>query len=49
MAAIKQCHDDNPYAKFLGVCNDHKTALNLCLRKEVRRRLPPRWPSHRPT
>lgn len=36
MKAIKECHTNNPYLKFLGVCNDQKTALNMCLRKEVR-------------
>lgn len=35
MRAIKDCHTNNPYLKFLGVCNDKKTALNLCLRGEV--------------
>ncbi|ORY88989.1 cytochrome c oxidase biogenesis protein Cmc1-like protein [Leucosporidium creatinivorum] len=34
MKAIKDCHTINPYLKFLGVCNDQKTALNMCLRKE---------------
>lgn len=37
MKAIKDCHLNNPYLKFFGVCNDQKTALNMCLRKEVRR------------
>jgi COX assembly protein 2 len=35
MQAIKDCHANNPYLKFLGVCNDEKTALNMCLRGEV--------------
>lgn len=39
IAAITECHAKNPYLKFFGVCNDQKTALNACLRKEVSRRL----------
>lgn len=39
MKAIKDCHTNNPYLKFLGVCNDQKTALNMCLRQEVRCKL----------
>ncbi|SCZ89093.1 BZ3500_MvSof-1268-A1-R1_Chr1-1g00950 [Microbotryum saponariae] len=28
------CHDQHSILKFIGYCNDHKTALNLCLGKE---------------
>ncbi|CEQ42343.1 hypothetical protein JCM21900_002366 [Sporobolomyces salmonicolor] len=34
VAALKDCHDRNPYLKFLGLCNDEKHALNMCLRTE---------------
>ncbi|GAA5902895.1 hypothetical protein JCM5296_006325 [Sporobolomyces johnsonii] len=34
VAALKECHDTNPYLKFLGFCNDEKVALNQCLRAE---------------
>jgi COX assembly protein 2 len=34
MRALKDCHSENGYMKFLGVCNDAKHALNLCLRGE---------------
>lgn len=36
MRALKTCHSSTSYAKFLGMCNDQKHALNLCLRGEVR-------------
>lgn len=26
------CHEENPYAKFFGACNDHKVALDWCFR-----------------
>ncbi|GAA5864443.1 hypothetical protein JCM8547_005822 [Rhodosporidiobolus lusitaniae] len=32
--ALKQCHEQNPWMKLAGVCNDQKHALNLCLRAE---------------
>ncbi|SCV71597.1 BQ2448_3185 [Microbotryum intermedium] len=32
--AIKHCHDQHTVLKFIGYCNDHKTALNMCLRTE---------------
>ena len=32
---FEQCHDDHPIAKFMGVCNDLKRQLTLCLRAEV--------------
>lgn len=35
MRALNQCHADHPLMKILGTCNDHKHALNMCLRGEV--------------
>ena len=35
--ALEGCHQSNPYAKFWGVCNDHKLALDRCFKAEVRR------------
>jgi hypothetical protein len=32
--ALKQCHRDNPLAKFWGVCNQAAIDLNLCLQAE---------------
>ncbi|KAM0790811.1 hypothetical protein ACM66B_004657 [Microbotryomycetes sp. NB124-2] len=34
MKALKQCHDQYKYLKFIGKCNDEKHALNMCLRGE---------------
>ena len=31
---LHRCHAENPYRKFLGACNDLKTALDRCLQKE---------------
>lgn len=31
---LKQCHAENPVAKFWGVCNDAKFALDECFRRE---------------
>mmetsp|Transcript_5678 Transcript_5678/g.7194 ORF Transcript_5678/g.7194 Transcript_5678/m.7194 type:complete len:85 (-) Transcript_5678:788-1042(-) len=38
--ALLACHEENPYMKFLGACNNPKAALEHCLRmeKEVRRK-----------
>ncbi|CAM9531781.1 unnamed protein product, partial [Ascophyllum nodosum] len=35
------CHEDNPYGKFFGACNDAKGALDRCfaLEKEEKRKL----------
>ena len=33
---LESCHAGNPYAKFWGVCNDHKLALDRCFKAEVR-------------
>ncbi|CAN0433724.1 unnamed protein product [Ectocarpus sp. 12 AP-2014] len=34
------CHEENPYGKFFGACNDLKLALDSCfvLEKEEKRR-----------
>ena len=34
------CHDEKPYAKFWGACNDAKLAMDVCFRdeKEEKRR-----------
>ncbi|CEG37437.1 Uncharacterized conserved protein [Plasmopara halstedii] len=32
--ALLDCHNDNPYAKFFGACNDVKSALDQCFKKE---------------
>ena len=32
---FEECHDEHPIAKFMGVCNDLKRELTLCLRAEV--------------
>lgn len=31
---LTQCHKDHPLRKFLGVCNELKRALNVCLHQE---------------
>lgn len=31
---LLQCHEENPYAKYWGACNDPKIALDKCLRQE---------------
>ncbi|GBG29975.1 COX assembly mitochondrial protein 2 [Hondaea fermentalgiana] len=38
--ALRKCHEDNPYMKFLGSCNEPKAALDQCFRaeKEVMRK-----------
>ena len=38
--ALVECHEQNPYGKFIGSCNDAKAALDACFRaeKEARRR-----------
>ena len=32
--ALITCHEDHPVAKFFGVCNDQKWALDRCFREE---------------
>ena len=33
--ALVQCHEATWYNKFIGSCNDQKTALDACFREEV--------------
>lgn len=30
--ALVKCHEENPWKKFLGACNDYKTRLDSCFR-----------------
>lgn len=39
IAALEECHSEWWGARFTGACNQAKRELNLCLRKEVRRRM----------
>jgi COX assembly protein 2 len=34
------CHENNPFAKWVGACNDAKAALDVCFKqeKEVKRK-----------
>jgi COX assembly protein 2 len=32
---FEECHNEHPISKFMGVCNDLKRELTLCLRAEV--------------
>ena len=41
ISELKQCHEQHPWAKFLGACNTQKSALDACFRAEVRLRR--RW------
>lgn len=34
--ALQVCHSEHPLAKFVGVCNEAKYALDKCFREEVR-------------
>ena len=31
---LNRCHEEHPFRKFVGACNDLKRALNACLQKE---------------
>ena len=44
VTALIRCHDENPFLKFVNVCGDAKTALDLCFREEkvLRKKLNPR-------
>ena len=33
---LVKCHEENPWSKFWGACNDHKAALDICFRAEKR-------------
>lgn len=35
--AFVRCHEDNPYMKYLGACNDLKVDLDKCFRDEKER------------
>ncbi|OAA62604.1 cmc1-like, cytochrome c oxidase biogenesis protein [Niveomyces insectorum RCEF 264] len=39
MAAFQACHDRGFMWKAMGMCNDAKTALNLCLKAERAKRV----------
>jgi len=32
---FKECHKNNPYLKFTGVCNEIKFAMDKCLKAEL--------------
>lgn len=32
--ALINCHNDNPYARFWGACNNHRLALDKCFTAE---------------
>jgi len=34
IAKLKDCHNENKFAKFMGACNDIDKAVNKCLKKE---------------
>ncbi|XP_038068747.1 COX assembly mitochondrial protein 2 homolog [Patiria miniata] len=36
---LLQCHKDNPFKKFTGVCNQEDTDLRSCLNREYHQRL----------
>ena len=31
---LVSCHENNPFKKYFGACNDHKAALDWCFKKE---------------
>ena len=31
---LVKCHDENPYGKFWGACNDQKAAMDWCFKEE---------------
>lgn len=31
---LVKCHDENPYGKFWGACNDEKAAMDWCFKEE---------------
>ena len=35
---LVNCHDQNPYKKFFGACNDAKRALDECFKREKQER-----------
>ncbi|XP_075529439.1 COX assembly mitochondrial protein 2 homolog [Dermacentor variabilis] len=34
IALMKQCYEENKWAKFIGACNDVDVAMRSCLKKE---------------
>lgn len=34
VALLKQCHEENKWAKFIGACNDFDVAMRKCLKRE---------------
>lgn len=37
--ALHKCHDDNPWAKYWGVCNDTLAELRACFKNEKRTKM----------
>lgn len=37
--ALHKCHDDNPWAKYWGVCNDTLAELRACFKNEKRTKI----------
>ena len=37
--ALHRCHDDNPWAKYWGVCNDTLAELRACFKNEKRTKM----------
>ena len=35
---LVRCHAERPYLKFVGACNDAKSALDMCFREEKKLR-----------
>ncbi|CAG0917183.1 unnamed protein product [Notodromas monacha] len=35
IAALKKCHADNKFKKFVGACNSVDAALTKCLKREL--------------
>lgn len=36
--ALRRCHCEHPYLKFVGYCNEKKYALNRCFKEEKLKR-----------
>lgn len=37
--ALVRCHEEHPYRKFIGHCNDKKHDLDMCFREEKKLRI----------
>jgi COX assembly protein 2 len=48
---LVKCHDENPYVKFFGVCNEAKSLMDLCFREEknLRKKLNKKVPTNLPS